>query len=250
MEKVEDFDVFGDDGGGSNHEEPPEIIIKDTGAMSYLEINAHVEKVENLCKRAVSCLKTAIRSEKESVDNVSWAAYLLEKSLICVRELGNEIIPGKEVQDRRKHGDYMIDIKIEEGYILMDFPVLMPKRNQNLKTCYYTDSVDRALKNIKIPTEYCEENVTIIFLHCYKYDHAKWAKKDHDNIEIKWIIDALNNHFFIDDGPFRTSLYNHSTIDTEDHTVIYLVPMSKIGEFLKTHIILWEKQKVRYQKQG
>ena len=97
-----------------------------------------------------------------------------------------------------------------------------------------------------IPTEYKEENIAIIFLHCYQKNHASWAKKDHDNIEIKWIIDALNNHFFIDDGPFRTSLYHHSTIDEVDHTCIYLVPFWNLIDFLKVHFPKWETKKINF----
>jgi Holliday junction resolvase RusA-like endonuclease len=237
------FDVFGDKTSVNNreHSEPPEITVRTNQCMSGFETENIIETINGLCKRAVSCIKAAKIERVNNINNLSWAAYLLEKALISVRMLSNEF--GHETEDTTFSNDLdnaTIQVNIKENLIILDFPILFPKRKPNLKTQYYPDVLKKAIGDTEIPSRFRHEHITIVFLHCYEKSHATWAKKDHDNIDLKWIIDAMNDHFFIDDGPFRTSLFNHSCVDIRDHTLIYLVPTCDIGSFLIDRINKWE----------
>lgn len=206
-------------------------------------INGLINEVSRYSERSVKCLKAA-QKEENNIESLSWAAYLLEKSIENVRKIASFISSGDEETVKSKSKNpFRISVDIAESYICFEMPLLMPKRKANLKTDYYNAELDHALHNISLPEQYLNSNVAIIFLHCYNREHAKWLKKDHDNIDVKWFVDALNNHFFIDDGPFRTSLYHHSTVDKTDHTYVYLVPIEQLPEFLKSNIPAWEMQK-------
>lgn len=247
-----DFDIFGDKTGGPsvNGGELPKIPPKASGsAMDELEAEGMITKIRGLCKRAISCVVTAKNLPSNNVEQFSWAIYLMEKALLYIRELANEYEnEGTETRFENDMSEKDPQIVMNGNTVMLDFPILMPKRRPNLRTSYYTDRLDQALKGCDIPDCLKEQKVVIAFLHCYQKNHAAWAKRDHDNIDLKWIVDALNNHFFIDDGPFRTSLYNHSMIDEYDHTRIYLIPIEEFPRFLAENIPVWDHEKVRYQK--
>lgn len=243
-----DFDIFGDSKeAGEPGIFPPEIIIKSpSNCMSEREVENSLERVKTLSERAFTCLKAGRNLDSNNVEEFSWAIYLLEQALYHARTLANEL--EKETPGVRKPleiSEIHSIVTVEQDKISLDLPILVPKRLASQHTSYYSDTLERMLKNIKIPERLKSEKVAIILLHCYKNEHAKWAKRDHDNLEVKWLIDALNNHFFIDDGPFRTSLYHHSTIDLMDHTVVYLVPLEDFPVFLARKIPEWERLKAR-----
>ena len=249
---INDFDIFGDniEKADKSNISPPKIDAKKGfHTMSILEVETTIERIRRLSNRSVSCLITGKNLEKSNVEQFSWAIYLLEQALLSARELANEF--ENEGYDERKLIDYeqgSSTITIENNLVSIDLPLLVPKRKASQHTSYYCDKLDRMLKSETIPDCLKSEKVAIIFLHCYEKRHAEWAKRDHDNLEIKWIIDALNNHFFVDDGPFRTSLYNHTVVDSYDHTVVYIMPISDFPGFLLRVIPVWEEMKSKATK--
>lgn len=246
---IKDFDIFGEDSENPYKSSvlPPEIVVKEQfRTMTVLEVESTIDKIKRLSNRAVSCLITGKNLEKNNVEQFSWALYLLEQALHHTRELANEL----------ENGDYLEQIPVdfpvesskttvEKDRISIDLPLLVPKRKPNQHTTYYSDKLEKMLKKVDIPHRLQTEKVAITLLHCYKNDHAKWAKRDHDNLDVKWLVDALNNYFFVDDGPFRTSLYHHTVADSRDHTVVYLVPILDFPAFISEKIPEWENGEVR-----
>lgn len=243
------FDIFGSKMEGTALDsEPPEIIIaKDKCSSSGLEIDATIDKIKELSCRSVTCLRTAKNKGKSNVEEISWSIYLLEKALLHSRSVAYELCDG-DINTAISRDLCTVEIELFPDIIQIDMPILLPKRQVNLRTKYYDDAFKRALEDKIIPCRFCNEKVAMVFLHCYEETHALWSKRDHDNIDMKWIIDTLNNYFFIDDGPFQTSLYHHSTMDYRDHTLIYLVPIMELGDFLSQNIPNWESRKMGYQK--
>lgn len=235
------FDIFSSYGKGFKSPvttfEPKESLY----TMTKLQAEQSINDVDRYCKRAVSSLKTAHNTPYENVEYFSSAVYLLEQAIQTVRGLAAEyehsVVP---IQERPLPIDGAIKVWVKQKWIEIELPMLMPKRVPGLRTAYYTDSIRLALDGKNIPKKYQKEKIAISFLHCYKADHALWAKRDHDNLEVKWIIDALNDYFFIDDGPFRTSLFHQSVIDKRDKTLIYLVPQKGFTDFLAAMMPRWE----------
>ena len=245
---MRDFNIFGEDSKNPDKSRvlPPIPTKKSYKTMSDAEIEDTIDKIKRLSNRAVVCLITGKNIEKNNVEQFSWALYLLEQALNHTRELANELV--NEECHEIKQVDFPVEsskIAIKNSWISIDLPLLVPKRKANQHTTYYCDKLEELLKNIDIPPRLKTEKVAITFLHCYKNEHANWTKRDHDNLDVKWIIDALNNHFFIDDGPFRTSLYHHTATDFRDHTVLFLVPMVEFPSFISERIPEWENGKVR-----
>jgi len=235
-----DFDIFSDDNTSKDNVTPPKIIRKEESGMTSLEIDAAIDTINGLCKRAVSSLKTAKNNHFNNLEDSSWGIYLLEKALLSARTVVNEIVCSTDNIIASKSLEHStISVEVSESFIKLLFPILLNKRKQNLRTEYYPSSVESVLKNITIPDKFKTKHISIIFLHCYEIGHSVWAKRDHDNIDLKWVVDTLNNHFFIDDGPFRTNLLNFSTIDDEDKTIIYLVPTTILPAFLEEHLPIW-----------
>jgi len=239
---INNFNIFGEESSEETNISPPEIKQNHPFTMTALEVESMLERVKRLSERAVSCLVSGRNLEKNNVEKFSWAMYLMEQAMIDIRKLANEF----ENEENSNYkgidfNEYLATVDINKDIVSLDLPLLVPKRIASQHTNYYCNKLDDLLKDKKIPESLKNQKVAIVFLHCYEKSHAKWAKRDHDNLEIKWIIDALNNHFFIDDGPFRTSLYNHSTVDIRDHTVIYLMPIIEFPDFISEKIPIWEK---------
>lgn len=208
--------------------------------------NTLVEEIITFIQRASSILKVAMNKGIYEIDDLSWSANLLEKALNNIRLLSYAIKDDAPNSDQLSTDRLFISptsVKMTDTYIKFDFPILMRKRRAGTKTHYYDLSLKEALNGMTIPSQYTSQNITMIFLHCYKKEHVNLVRKDHDNIDLKWIIDALNNYFFIDDGPLRTCLFQNSIVDDSDHTIIYLVPTSHLGEFLTEKIPEWEQRR-------
>ena len=205
-----------------------------------------VDEIITFIERTSSILKVDTHKGFYEMDDLSWSASLLEKALFNIRLLSyaikdNHSDSHNPITDKLSISP--ISVEKSENFIKFDFPILMRKRKPGTKTAYYDLSLKEAMEGITIPSEYTSQNVTMVFLHCYRKNHVNMVRKDHDNIDLKWVIDALNNYFFIDDGPLRTCLFQNSIIDDSDHTIIYLVPTRHLGEFLSEKIPEWEKKR-------
>ena len=206
--------------------------------------NAQTEaSLHSLCERASICIKKAASASdiKERSEQFSWAVYLLEKSISLVRNMAieNNCDPLFSVYESEEGYFPGIYAYVEDGILTFDLPILLPKRNSNQKTDYYVKGIEHALQEVNlccVPHEGC---LCIVFLHCY--DRHKYLReiRDHDHIEIKWIIDALNTFLLTEDNPLYLNHYSQSTLDERNHTLIYLVPANEIGDFLNQHYESW-----------
>ena len=242
----EDFVVFNSwkrDNQGESKSFPDMLIEQDKNTEFS---NKLIDEIINFLQRAASNLRALTHKDFYKIDDLSWSAHLLENALYNIRILSyltkdNASNTSEVIAEKLSISP--ISVVNTDDYIKLDFPIIMRKRKPGTKTTYYDLSLKESMSGVPIPPQYTSQNITMVFLHCYKKEHVDLVRKDHDNIDLKWMIDALNNYFFIDDGPFRTCLFQNSIIDDTDHTVIYLVPTSHLGEFLIKKIPEWEQKR-------
>lgn len=111
-----------------------------------------------------------------------------------------------------------------EGWFGVDMPALLPKKEHGGAE-YIRHSLYLALG------EYfkCHEKLRIdncVLTVCHRYDKSRPEReyRDHDNIEMNAIIDALALYTLYDDAPLRCEHHYCSLTDDRDATTILLVP--------------------------
>lgn len=148
-----------------------------------------------------------------------------------VRERGNETVT-KQVCEDLVHAEV-----IEDGavvHIIMNCP--LPKKFKNtemlrdleMEYLTYANAINQAFSKHNIPR--FTEKVVLCFRHIYLPEDKLI---DHDNIEIKTVIDAITLNVLQDDNPSRCSLYMDYGIGDYRHTEIDIVPEKDFCQYLK-----------------
>ena len=70
-------------------------------------------------------------------------------------------------------------------------------------------------------------NVTI-FRHVYNRERPERQQRDHDNIELNRVLDAVALYVMVDDSPSRCRHYYCNAPGSSERTEVYVVPR---GEF-------------------
>lgn len=193
-------------------------------------------------KRALDCMeKCTSLPPNKCIEQISWSLYLLEKEISIIRDLAVDLHSPDIYCTFDYANDYLpgINAFIDNGFLKLDLPILLPKRKQNLKSAYFLLGIKHALDGLDLRNVPHTGQLCIVFIHCYKKLDALRKMRDHDNIEIKWVIDALNTFLLTEDNPLYLNHYQQSALDERNHTIIYLVPAKDIGTFLNDHYEEW-----------
>ena len=88
------------------------------------------------------------------------------------------------------------------------------------------------------PLHYAD--AVLIFRHVYDRKRPERRKRDHDNIEVNTVADAIALFVLTDDGPAVCSHYYCSAAGDEDCTEVFVVP--------RWDFPLWLKQEEKITK--
>jgi len=124
----------------------------------------------------------------------------------------------------------------DNGIITITLPCLIPNRKKK-PADFITTPLYATLERFVLDNQggECEETPQHQpfqkFNHCvicitHVYDKAllaKGRKRDHDNVELKGIIDVINSFLLTDDSDNLCDIYNTSKISDKDFTVISIM---------------------------
>ena len=114
---------------------------------------------------------------------------------------------------------------------------LLPKKNGG-NAIYVRASITLSLseffKNNK--KVMITEPSTLVVKHNYDKTRPEKEYRDHDNIELNVIIDALAMNLLPDDSPLTLRHYYFSKPTDEDSTEIFLIPNKNFIDFLESTI--------------
>ena len=82
------------------------------------------------------------------------------------------------------------------------------------------------------------ENAVLIFRHVYNRDRPERQKRDHDNIEVNTVADAVALFVLADDSPAFCSHYYCSAEGTADYTQVYVVPRGDFPQWLRVETLM------------
>ena len=122
----------------------------------------------------------------------------------------------------------------EERWFSVRLPMLLPKKEKATRE-YLNGLIYPVLQNYFdcegfLPLRFGE--CVIIYRHVYAYERPERLYRDHDNIEVNQITDALAMYVMQDDGPALCSHYHCMARAPEDRTEVYVVPKKDFVQWL------------------
>lgn len=122
-----------------------------------------------------------------------------------------------------------ITITSEHGWIKIVMPFLLPSKRSKKYNCdLLIDPLDYALRAFakEFPVKKYEDCI-LAFRHIYTKEFPDRAIRDHDNIEIKKVIDVITSHLMVDDSGRFCSHFYTSAVGEKEVTEVYV--MNKNG---------------------
>ena len=119
-----------------------------------------------------------------------------------------------------------------EGWFCLRIPLLLPKKAAG-SVNYIRGFLFQALSEFfrdKQPVQY--RDCVIVLRHVYDRGFPERQWRDHDNIEIKLVIDAAALYVLPDDGPKNCCHYYCSDADDSERTELYIVPREEFPMWL------------------
>ena len=126
-----------------------------------------------------------------------------------------------------------VDIRLtEEGWFNLRMPILLPRKEKSPRT-YLRGFLYPALADFareRPPIRY--RDCVMIFRHIYDRNRPEREYRDHDNIELNTVVDAIAMFFLVDDTPFECRHYYCSVVGDEESTEVFIVPRNAFGVWL------------------
>lgn len=112
----------------------------------------------------------------------------------------------------------------EEGWFSLRMPILLPRKEKSSRG-YLRGFLYPALERFtsgKLKIRY--RNCVLIFRHVYDRNRPEREYRDHDNIELNTVVDAVAMFFLVDDTPLECRHYYCSAAEDEERAEVYIVP--------------------------
>ena len=199
-----------------------------------------IDRTERLTEEFLFTLRRARRtiemSVKSAIPELLLTAYeQKERSTLLCRSLP---LYSPEPIEREKISTVLTDATLakcgytEQGWFCTVIPTLLPKKRKGsadyIRTIIYAllemFFADKPIKKFR--------ECAIVFRHIYNRSNPKRAWRDHDNIEVKAVIDAIALYVMEDDSSHICDHHYFSAEGDMDKTEVYVIPRS---EYIKWH---------------
>ena len=132
-----------------------------------------------------------------------------------------------------------MDIRIgytQEGWFLLEIPALLPKKSKAGNVNYIRGPLLGALSGYfrKHPHERFGPSV-IAYRHVYDRSLPERRRRDHDNIEVNFVTDAVALFTLPDDSPAWCSHYYCSAAGDANRTQVFVVPQTDFTRWLRLY---------------
>ena len=142
-----------------------------------------------------------------------------------------------------------VEIRLtEEGWFYLCMPILLPRKEKSPRN-YLRGFLYPALASFvreRLPIRY--RDCVMIFRHTYDRNRPEREYRDHDNIELNTVVDAVAMFFLVDDTPFECRHYYCSVVGDEESTEVFIVPRNAFGVWLSQEKNIRKSNKVKMQE--
>lgn len=147
-----------------------------------------------------------------------------------------------------------MDIRIgytPEGWFRLEIPALLPKKSKSGNVNYIRAPLLTSLSAYfrEHPHERFHKSV-IAYRHVYDRRTPERRRRDHDNVEVNFVTDAVALFMLPDDSPAWCSHFYCSAEGDANRTEVYLVPHTDFERWLRLYGDRSTKQKEYGEKGG
>ena len=180
-------------------------------------------------------LHTDLTLYPENFSNLSISAALRGERLTChLRELAS-LVPAEVPYLRQALVQQNILVQQIDGTLTVTLPGLLPKRKNHTSPDFLIAPLYHALAGYLYPIRLYDHTV-ICITHIYDAELGQTAVRDHDNIEVKPVLDAVALFALPDDSGLCCSLFQSTAFGERHCTVIRLLDAAVFPAWLAQNI--------------
>ncbi len=125
----------------------------------------------------------------------------------------------------------------DRGWFVLRLPELLPLKEKGKgSVSYIRGYLYPALNQFFQRSTVCRfDSCVIIYRHVYDRERPEKQLRDHDNIEVNFVTDALALYLMVDDAPLRCQHHYCSAVGDQNRTEVYLVPEHDFLRWYRMH---------------
>lgn len=119
----------------------------------------------------------------------------------------------------------------DQGWLCIRMPILLPRKEKSSRS-YIREFLYPVLEQFAAGRKIRCRNCVLIFRHVYDQNRPEREYRDHDNIELNTVVDAIAMFFLVDDTPLECRHYYCSAPGSTERTEVYIVPRNEFEDWL------------------
>lgn len=174
--------------------------------------------------------------ELVSAEDYEKLEYIAECFMCALRDIMANVKQGSRKEVLVQCADNMgITVQKTDGILEVTLPMILPTKSKT-KAGYLFEPIFFAMENAsKEESLFIKEKAMMCIEFIYDKNNKKIPRGDHDNKEVKQVIDAISAFVVPDDSDNYLSLCQISTEGKYNHTKIYVMPENDFGNFFLKH---------------
>lgn len=209
--------------------------------MDFEEIQKDLTKFKNHAPKrevdAAKLLRYLNKLERLIADeNYPELEYIAECFMCDIRDI---MVNAKQESKKEiliKCADSMgITVQKKDGVLEVTLPMILPTKAKS-KAEYLFEPLFFAMENFSKSKEiFINEKAMMCIEFIYDKNNKNIRRGDHDNKEVKQVIDAISSFVVPDDSDNYLSLCQISSEGAYNHTKVYVMPERCFGAFFLDH---------------
>ncbi len=171
-----------------------------------------------------------------SDENYSELEYIAECFMCAIREIMANVKQESKQEIQIKCADSMgITAEKKDGILEVTLPMILPTKTK-AKAEYLFEPLFFVMENFsKNEDVFINEKAMMCIEFIYGKNNKNSPRGDHDNKEVKQVIDAISSFVVPDDSDNYLSLCQISSEGERNYTKVYVMPERCFGAFFSDH---------------
>ena len=197
-----------------------------TKEILFNRIKSNLNDTEKLKHYLVSLQNVDLATNPNAYNELSTnAAYQAERITERLRRIiytTTNIPKAEYLHNAAEHLSISVD-RTQDGIVEIILPCLIPKRSKN-STNFIIDPLHVKLSEFTLENNLGKfRECVVCFINVYDKDLPERRVRDHDNIEMKSILDTINAYLLVDDGGLLCEFFCSSKLGDSDYTQIFIM---------------------------
>ncbi len=169
-------------------------------------------------------------------ENYSELEYIAECFMCAIREIMANVKQESKQEIQIKCADSMgITAEKKDGILEVTLPMILPAKAK-AKAEYLFEPLFSTMENLsKNEDVFINEKAMMCIEFIYDKSNKNIPRGDHDNKEVKQVIDAISSFVVPDDSDNYLSLCQISSEGERNYTKVYVMPERCFGAFFSDH---------------